>query len=70
VTRWYLCKVGELAPDASRSPAARPRQISKAAMIDLGPSLAAILDAALDADGAIDDRGVIAPVAQPRPAVP
>jgi hypothetical protein len=48
--RWYLCKPGE----------------SKAATIDLGTSLAAILDAALDADGAINDRGVIAPGVAPR----
>jgi hypothetical protein len=65
-TRWYLCSVHEPLRDATRNGLAVPQEISKAAMIDLGDSLTAILDAALDADGAIDDRGVIAPDVQPR----
>lgn len=70
-TRWYLCTIREPPLDESRNRTAEPREISKAAMIDLGASLAEILDAALDADGAIDDHGVIAPgVAQPRPSAP
>lgn len=69
--RWYLCTVDDPSLDESRNRTAERQKISKAAMIDLGDSLTAILDAALDADGAIDDRGVIAPgVAQPRPSAP
>lgn len=64
-TRWYLCKAGESSLPANQNRFAKRQEISNAAMIDLGTSLSAILDAALDADGAIDDRGVIAPRTQP-----
>jgi hypothetical protein len=64
--RWYLCTIREPSSGATRSGIAALQPISKSAMIDLGDSLTAILDAALDADGAIDDRGVIAPDAHPR----
>lgn len=72
-TRWCLCDLRDLPLDPSGNRPTVRRGISKSALVDLGPSLAAILDAALDADGTIDERGIIAPAAarrSPRPSPP